>query len=176
MALPIIALAAICIRLDSRGPVFYRQERVGQGGRTFFLTKLRTMRVDAEKAGEPQWARVGDSRVTRVGRLLRKCRVDELPQIFSVLRGEMSFVGPRPERAFFVERLERQIPFYRLRLIAKPGITGWAQVRYPYGASVEDARAKLEYDLYYLKNRTLFLDLSVIFHTVRHVLMGKGAR
>lgn len=176
VALPIIALAAICIRLDSRGPVFYRQERVGQGGRTFFLTKLRTMRVDAEKAGEPQWARVGDSRVTRVGRLLRKCRVDELPQIFSVLRGEMSFVGPRPERAFFVERLERQIPFYRLRLIAKPGITGWAQVRYPYGASVEDARAKLEYDLYYLKNRTLFLDLSVIFHTVRHVLMGKGAR
>ena len=176
VALPILALAAICIRLDSRGPIFYRQERVGQGGRTFWLTKLRTMRVDAEKEGEPQWAREGDSRVTRVGRWLRKCRIDELPQIFSVLRGEMSFVGPRPERAYFVERLERQIPFYRLRLIARPGITGWAQVRYPYGASVEDARAKLEYDLYYLKNRTLFLDLSVIFHTVRHVVMGKGAR
>lgn len=176
LALPIIGLAALCIRLDSKGPIFYRQERVGQGGRPFYLTKLRTMCVDAEREGQPQWARVGDSRVTRVGRFLRKCRIDELPQIFSVLRGEMSFVGPRPERAFFVERLDKQIPFYRLRLIAKPGITGWAQVRYPYGASVEDARAKLEYDLYYLKNRSLFLDLTILFHTVRHVLMGKGAR
>lgn len=175
-ALPIIGIAALCICLDSKGPVFYRQERVGQGGRPFCLTKLRTMRVDAERDGGPQWARVGDSRVTRVGRILRKCRVDELPQIFSVLRGEMSFVGPRPERAFFVEELERRIPFYRLRLLVKPGITGWAQVRYPYGASVEDARAKLEYDLYYLKNRSLFLDLTILFHTVRHVLMGKGAR
>lgn len=176
LALPIIGIAALCIRLDTKGPIFYRQERIGEGGRPFHLTKLRTMRVDAEREGQPQWARVGDSRVTRVGRILRKCRVDELPQIFSVLRGEMSLVGPRPERAFFVEQLEKQIPFYRLRLIAKPGITGWAQVRYPYGASVEDARAKLEYDLYYLKNRSLFLDLTILFHTVRHVLMGKGAR
>ena len=172
VAAPLLALAALAIRIDSRGPVFYRQERVGLGGRRFLLTKLRTMRVDAEREGAPQWAQVNDSRVTRVGRFLRKCRIDELPQIFSVLRGEMSFVGPRPERAFFVEQLAQQIPFYRLRLIAKPGITGWAQVRYPYGASVEDARAKLEYDLYYLKNRSLFLDLSIIFHTVGHVVMG----
>jgi exopolysaccharide biosynthesis polyprenyl glycosylphosphotransferase len=176
VALPILALAALAIRLDSEGPIFYRQERMGEGGRSFFLTKLRTMRVDAECEGKPQWARVNDSRVTRVGRLLRKCRIDELPQIFSVLRGEMSFVGPRPERPYFVEQLDKQIPFYRLRLLSKPGITGWAQVRYPYGASVEDSRAKLEYDLYYLKNRSLFLDLTILFHTVRHVLMGKGAR
>ena len=176
LAAPLILLAALLIRLESRGPVFYHQERLGKGGRVFGLTKLRTMREDAEREGRPVWAQQGDDRVTRVGRLLRKTRLDELPQVLSVLRGDMSFVGPRPERPFFVEQIKRAVPFYELRETAKPGITGWAQVRYPYGASIEDARAKLEYDLYYLKNRSLFLDLSILFHTVRHVLTGRGAR
>jgi lipopolysaccharide/colanic/teichoic acid biosynthesis glycosyltransferase len=137
--------------------------------------KFRSMRTDAEKDGAV-WARANDERVTRVGRLIRKTRLDELPQIFNVLVGDMSFVGPRPERPEFVEELKRRIPFYGLREAVKPGITGWAQIRYPYGASVEDARNKLEYDLYYLKNGSPFLDLGIIFHTVRHVLLGRGAR
>lgn len=174
-AAPIMVLAAILVRLDSRGPIFYSQERVGRDGRTFRLTKFRTMRPDAEKEG-PQWASLQDDRVTRIGRFLRKTRMDELPQILAVLRGDMSFVGPRPERPFFVQKLKEQIPFYELREAVKPGITGWAQIRYPYGASVEDARHKLEFDLYYLKNRSVFLDLAIIFHTVRHVLFGRGAR
>jgi lipopolysaccharide/colanic/teichoic acid biosynthesis glycosyltransferase len=134
------------------------------------------MRADAEATGAPIWAKQNDDRVTRVGRLLRKTRMDELPQILAVLRGDMSFVGPRPERPFFVAQIKEKVPFYELREVARPGITGWAQVRYPYGASIEDARNKLEYDLYYLKNRSFFLDLTILFHTVRHVLTGRGAR
>jgi exopolysaccharide biosynthesis polyprenyl glycosylphosphotransferase len=176
LASPIMLLAALAVRLDSPGPVFYRQERTGRGGTLFTIAKFRTMRVDAEREGQPLWARIADARVTRVGRLLRLTRMDELPQLWSVVRGDMSFVGPRPERPFFVEQIARQVPFYRLREAIKPGITGWAQIRYPYGASVEDARAKLEYDLYYLKNRSVFLDLAIIFHTVRHVLGARGAR
>jgi exopolysaccharide biosynthesis polyprenyl glycosylphosphotransferase len=173
---PVMVVAALLVRLDSDGPILYRQERVGRNGRSFLLTKFRTMRPDAEADGRPVWARLGDARVTRVGRFLRKARLDELPQLFAVLRGDMSLVGPRPERPFFVEQIKREVPFYSLREEVKPGITGWAQLRYPYGASLEDARAKLEYDLYYLKNRTLFLDAAVVFHTVRHVLVQRGAR
>jgi sugar transferase (PEP-CTERM system associated) len=175
LAAPLICLAALAIKLDSRGPVFYGQERVGQGGRPYRLRKLRSMRVDAERDGAV-WAKQNDDLVTRVGRFLRKTRMDEIPQVLNVLTGDMSFVGPRPERPMFVQELKRQIPFYELREAVKPGITGWAQIRYPYGASVEDARNKLEYDLYYVKNGSLFLDLTIIFHTVRHVLMGRGAR
>lgn len=172
---PLLVLVALAIKLDSPGPVFYRQERVGRGGRTYWLWKFRSMRTDAEQGGAV-WARLNDSRVTRVGRLLRRTRVDEIPQVFNVLRGDMSFVGPRPERPVFVSQLERAIPLYGLRHAVKPGITGWAQLRYPYGASVEDARHKLEFDLYYVRNGTLFLDMIIIFHTVRHVLLGRGAR
>lgn len=174
-ATPVMIVLAILIKLDSRGPVFYRQERVGFDGRTYPLWKFRSMRPDAETQGAV-WARVNDDRVTRVGRFIRKTRMDEIPQVFNVLLGHMSFVGPRPERPVFVEQLTREIPFYRLREAVKPGITGWAQIRYPYGASVEDARNKLEFDLYYLKNGSLFLDVAIIFHTVRHVVLGRGAR
>lgn len=176
LALPLLILAATAIRLDSRGPIFYRQERVGKGGRTFWLYKLRTMRPDAETEGRPQWASEGDPRTTRVGRVLRKARIDEIPQLWSVLKGEMSFVGPRPERPFFVGWLEREIPWYGLRLATRPGLTGWAQLKFPYGASVEDAKRKLEYDLYYLKNASIFLDVAIVFHTVRHVMLARGSR
>jgi sugar transferase (PEP-CTERM system associated) len=172
---PVMILLAILIKLDSRGPVFYRQERVGREGRSYRLWKFRSMRPDAEAQGAV-WARANDDRVTRVGRFIRKTRMDEIPQVFNVLLGQMSFVGPRPERPVFVEQLAREIPFYRLREAVKPGITGWAQIRYPYGASVEDARNKLEFDLYYVKNGSLFLDVAIIFHTVRHVVLGRGAR
>jgi sugar transferase (PEP-CTERM system associated) len=175
VAAPVMAVVAVVIKLDSRGPIFYRQERVGLGGGTYPLWKFRSMRTDAEKNGAV-WAQANDDRVTRVGRFIRKTRIDEIPQVFNVLLGQMSFVGPRPERPIFVEQLTRQIPFYGLRDATKPGITGWAQIRYPYGASVEDARNKLEFDLYYVKNGSLFLDLAIIFHTVRHVLLGRGAR
>jgi sugar transferase (PEP-CTERM system associated) len=175
LSAPLLVAAALAVRLGSPGPVFYRQERVGRHGRIFTITKLRTMRPDAE-TGAPRWAEDRDPRVTPVGRLLRRTRIDEIPQIFSVLAGDMSFVGPRPERPFFVERLKLQIPWYGLREAVRPGLTGWAQLRYPYGASVEDAKAKLEYDLYYLKNASVFLDISILFHTVRHVLTGRGAR
>jgi sugar transferase (PEP-CTERM system associated) len=174
-AAPVMILLALLIKLDSRGPLFYRQERVGLGGRAFRLWKFRSMRVDAEKDGAV-WARLNDDRVTRVGRFIRKTRMDEIPQVFNVLVGDMSFVGPRPERPVFVQQLAQVVPFYRLREAVKPGITGWAQIRYPYGASVEDARNKLEFDLYYVKNGSLFLDMAIIFHTVRHVLLGRGAR
>jgi sugar transferase (PEP-CTERM system associated) len=175
VASPLMLVFAVLVRLDSKGPILYRQERVGLNGQSYWLWKFRSMREDAEANGAV-WARTDDDRVTRVGRLMRKTRMDELPQIFNVLRGEMSFVGPRPERPVFVEQLKVQIPFYGLREGVKPGITGWAQIRYPYGASVEDARNKLEFDLYYVKNGSLFLDLAIIFHTVRHVLLGRGAR
>jgi exopolysaccharide biosynthesis polyprenyl glycosylphosphotransferase len=174
-ALPLALLVALAIRLDSRGPVFYRQERVGRDGKVFRLWKFRSMRTDAEKHGAV-WATTQDSRVTRVGRFIRKTRIDEIPQVLNVLAGDMSFVGPRPERPEFVEKIERQVPFYRLREHVKPGMTGWAQIRYPYGASMEDARNKLEFDLYYVKNVSWALDLAIIFHTIRHVLQARGAR
>jgi exopolysaccharide biosynthesis polyprenyl glycosylphosphotransferase len=176
VALPIMLVTALCIYLDSGLPVLYRQRRVGQDGRVFTLYKFRSMRVDAESTGAPRWASTGDDRTTRVGRFIRKWRLDELPQLINVLRGEMSFVGPRPERPYFVDQLTKQIPYYALRHSAKPGITGWAQVRYQYGASVDDAIEKLQYDLYYLKNRSLFLDIMIMFATVEVVLWGRGAR
>jgi sugar transferase (PEP-CTERM system associated) len=174
--LPIMLVAALCIYLESGLPVLYRQERVGQGGRVFTLYKLRSMKPDAESGGAPHWAQANDDRTTRVGRFIRKYRIDELPQIFNVLNGEMSFVGPRPERPFFVDQLTKQIPFYALRHSAKPGITGWAQVRYQYGASIDDAIEKLQYDLYYVKNHGLFLDFTILISTVEVVLWGRGAR
>lgn len=176
LSAPIMAITAVLIKLESPGPVLYRQERVGQANRTFFVTKFRSMRNDAEKDGRPQWATQNDSRVTRVGNVIRKLRIDELPQLFNVLKGEMSLVGPRPERPFFVEQLTKEIPFYAVRHSVKPGLTGWAQVRYHYGSTVEDSQQKLQYDLYYVKNHTLFLDLVVLMETVGVVLTGKGAR
>lgn len=173
---PVMLVTALLIKLESPGPVFYRQERVGQNGLTFSIRKFRSMRNDAEKDGKPVWAAANDNRVTRVGGIIRKLRIDELPQLFNVLRGDMSLVGPRPERPFFVEQLTQDIPFYALRHSVKPGVTGWAQVRYPYGATVEDSLQKLQYDLYYVKNHTLFLDLVVLMETVGVVLTGKGAR
>ena len=176
MTLPVMALTALLIKLESPGPVLYRQERVGQGGHPFTILKFRSMRSDAEHDGKPRWASQNDSRVTLVGRFIRRTRIDELPQIFNVFFGDMSFVGPRPERPYFVQELTQQIPYYGIRHTVKPGITGWAQVRYPYGATVEDALHKLQYDLYYVKNHSLFLDLSILFQTVQVVLWGKGVR
>ena len=175
LAGPLLLVLVVLIRLDSKGPAFYRQDRVGQNGREYALWKLRSMRLDAEKNGAV-WACANDERVTRVGRFIRKTRMDEIPQVFNVLRGDMSFVGPRPERRVFIDIISRDVPYYALREGVKPGITGWAQIRYPYGASVEDGRNKLEFDLYYVKNGTVFLDIAIIFHTVRHVLLGRGAR
>jgi sugar transferase (PEP-CTERM system associated) len=173
---PVLAMLAALIKLDSHGPVFYWQERVGRGGKLYRVHKLRTMRKDAEQISGPVWASQRDPRITRLGAFLRKTRLDEIPQVFAVFRGDMSFVGPRPERPFFVQQLKTQIPFYGLREAVKPGITGWAQIRYPYGSSVDDARAKLEYDLYYVQHQSLFLDLAICFHTVKTVLFGRGAR
>ncbi len=176
LTLPLLLLTALAIKLDSRGPVFYRQERVGRGGRVFLLYKFRSMRVDAEPGGAACWASHDDPRVTRVGRLIRLTRIDEIPQVLNVLRGDMALVGPRPERPVFVEQLGRLIPHYHDRSRVKPGITGWAQVNYPYGASVEDARRKLAYDLYYVRRRSLFLDLLILLATIRVVLFQEGAR
>jgi exopolysaccharide biosynthesis polyprenyl glycosylphosphotransferase len=173
---PIMLLAAIAIALESGAPIIYRQERVGARGEKFMLLKFRSMVRDAEQNGEAQWAAVNDVRVTRVGRLLRRMRIDELPQFVNVLKGEMSFVGPRPERPCFVEELSEKVPFYAVRHSVKPGITGWAQVRCSYGASVEDAVRKLQFDIYYVKNHTFFLDLLILLETVRVVLFGEGAR
>lgn len=176
LGLPLMLGAALLIKLESRGPVLYRQERVGADGVYFSIAKFRSMRVDAEGDGTPRWAAAQDDRITRVGRIIRKLRIDELPQLYNVLRGDMSLVGPRPERPFFVEQLTQEIPFYALRHSVKPGVTGWAQVRYAYGATVEDSLQKLQYDLYYVKNHSLFLDLLVLFETVKVVLTGRGAR
>lgn len=173
---PVMLVTTLLIKLDSEGPVLYRQQRVGECGQTFDVLKFRSMTVDAEKSGNPQWAQKNDSRVTRVGNVIRKLRIDELPQIFNVLKGDMSFVGPRPERPYFVNQLTQKIPFYAARHSVKPGITGWAQIRYPYGSSEEDAKEKLQYDLYYAKNHSWFLDLIILFETVQVVLFGKGAR
>ncbi len=173
---PVILLTAAIIKLESPGPAFFRQRRVGLFGEHFEILKLRSMRQDAEVGGKAVWAQKDDPRVTRVGAFIRKVRIDELPQAWSVLRGDMSFVGPRPERPQFVLDLEARLPFYAERHMVKPGITGWAQVNYPYGASIEDARHKLEYDLYYAKNYTPFLDILIILQTVRVVLWHDGAR
>jgi sugar transferase (PEP-CTERM system associated) len=175
LTFPIIALFAVFVKLDSKGPAFFRQTRVGLFGEPFTLIKLRSMRTDAEKDGA-KWAEENDPRITRLGRFIRKVRIDELPQTWSVLKGQMSFVGPRPEVPSFVDSLEEEIPFYGERHMVKPGITGWAQINYPYGASVEDSRCKLEYDLYYAKNYTPFLDLVILLQTLRVILWPEGAR
>ena len=175
LSLPIIIVTAILIKLESRGPVFYKQERVGKNGRPFVLTKFRSMRVDAEKEG-PVWASKGDDRTTRVGRIIRKIRVDEIPQFWNILRGEMGFVGPRPERPHFVAQLAEEIPYYEQRHMIAPGLTGWAQIKYPYGASIEDARQKLQYDLFYIKNHGLVFDAIILFETVKIILFGRGAQ
>jgi sugar transferase (PEP-CTERM system associated) len=176
LTLPVMLITALLIWLESGTPVFYRQERVGEYGRVFRVLKFRSMRQDAERDGVPQWAKKQDDRVTRVGKIIRLLRIDELPQVFNVFKGDMSFVGPRPERPYFVEDLTKKISYYPSRHTVKPGITGWAQIRYPYGATVEDAVQKLQYDLYYVKNHTLFLDLIILFQTVQVILFGKGAR
>ncbi len=173
---PVMAIAAILVKCDSKGPAFYRQSRVGLFGQEFTIVKLRTMRTDAEVNGQAVWAEKDDPRITRLGYWLRKLRIDELPQTWTVLKGEMSFVGPRPERRQFVEDLEQHLRYYAERHMVKPGITGWAQINYPYGASIEDSRNKLEYDLYYAKNYTPFLDLLILLQTVRVVLWPSGAR
>jgi lipopolysaccharide/colanic/teichoic acid biosynthesis glycosyltransferase len=176
VTLPLMLVTAAAIKLDSRGPVLYRQERTGLHGETFTLFKFRSMATDAEVAGKPQWAQQRDPRITRVGAFIRASRIDELPQLFNVLRGEMSMIGPRPERPIFVDELAKVIPFYNHRCYVKPGLTGWAQVNYPYGASVEDAREKLAYDLYYVKNRGVLLDMLILLATVRVILFREGAR
>jgi sugar transferase (PEP-CTERM system associated) len=176
LAVPVMVLAALAIKIEDGGPVFYRQERVGRNNRLFRVLKFRSMRQDAERDGQPQWAQQDDPRVTRVGHWIRKLRIDELPQMLNVFKGDMSFVGPRPERAYFVDQLCEQIAYYHMRHGIKPGITGLAQVRYRYGASVDDALRKLQYDLYYVKNNSLFLDLLILVDTVQVVLFGKGGR
>ena len=176
LTFPIMLVTAFAIFLEDGGPILYRQTRVGMLGKSFDILKFRSMRTDAEKNSQAVWAQVGDQRVTRVGRIIRRLRIDELPQIFNVLRGEMSVVGPRPERPTFVDELLKLIPYYSVRHSVKPGITGWAQVRYPYAASVKDAADKLEYDLYYVKNRSLFLDMLIGIETVGVVVWGNGVR
>jgi lipopolysaccharide/colanic/teichoic acid biosynthesis glycosyltransferase len=167
-------LASLTVWLEDRGPAFYAQERVGRDGKTFRVLKFRSMRIDAEKSGTPQWAAKNDPRITRVGNFMRKTRIDELPQILNVFKGEMSFVGPRPERPYFVEQLIEVVPYYNVRHSIKPGITGWAQVRYGYGSSAEDALQKLQYDLYYVKNNSLFLDVLILIDTLKVVLFRSG--
>jgi lipopolysaccharide/colanic/teichoic acid biosynthesis glycosyltransferase len=169
--LPFIALA---VALDDGGPIFYKQTRLGKAGKPFRVIKLRTMRCDAEKDGKAQWAKKDDARITRVGKFLRKTRLDELPQVINILKGDMHIVGPRPERPEFIANLEEQIPFYRTRLIVKPGLTGWAQVFYEYGNSVRDAMVKLQYDLYYIRNKSVWMDLFVIIKTISVVLQMGG--
>ena len=176
LSLPVAALTAILVKLDSRGPVLYRQERVGEHNKTFWLLKFRSMRTDAECDGAARWATKNDDRVTRVGRICRKLRFDELPQLWNVFKGEMSIVGPRPERPQFVADLTTKIRYYGLRHSLKPGLAGWAQLSYPYGASVEDAAEKLRYDLFYVKNHNLLLDMVILIETVEVVLFGRGAR
>lgn len=174
LSLPVALLTALLIKLESPGPALYRQERVGKNGRSFTIMKFRSMRTDAEKDG-PVWAsKEGDARTTRVGRVIRKIRVDEIPQFWNILKGEMNFVGPRPERPHFVRQLAEEIPFYEQRHLIPPGLTGWAQIKYPYGASIEDARQKLQYDLYYIKNQSLVLDAVILFETVKTILFGRG--
>ena len=171
--LPLMIMAAIIVKLESKGPIFFVQERIGEGNKKFNIVKFRSMTTDAEKNG-PQWASKNDNRVTRWGKIMRATRIDELPQLWNVLRGEMSFVGPRPEREYFIQQLEKEIPYYNLRHTVKPGLTGWAQVMYPYGASVEDAYRKLQYDLYYIKHHDIIFDIKVLLKTITIVIFGKG--
>ena len=173
---PLMLLLAVAIKLDSKGPVIFSQERVGEDEKIFRLYKFRSMKVDAEKETGPVWASEDDSRITRVGKIIRKLRIDELPQLWNVMKGNLSFVGPRPERPYFVKTLKEKVPYYKERFAVKPGITGWAQVMYGYGASERDALEKLKYDLYYVKNLSWVMDLMVIFHTVKIVLLGRGSR
>ena len=174
LTLPIAIITAVLIKLESPGAVFYQQERVGKNGKPFRVIKFRSMRADAEKDGQAIWAQTNDARVTRVGGVIRKIRVDEIPQFWNIIKGEMSFVGPRPERPVFVEQLAEEIPFYEQRHLVAPGLTGWAQVNYPYGASVEDAKQKLQYDLYYIKNQSLLLDALIVSETIKTILFGRG--
>ncbi len=173
LSLPIAIVTAVLIKLDSRGPILYKQERVGKNGGVFTVMKFRSMRTDAEKSG-PVWASQDDDRTTRVGKVIRKLRIDEIPQFWNILRGDMDFVGPRPERQHFVSQLAEEIPYYEQRHLIAPGLTGWAQIKYPYGASIEDARQKLQYDLYYIKNQSLMLDGIILFETVKIILFGRG--
>jgi sugar transferase (PEP-CTERM system associated) len=173
LSLPIALVTALLIKLDSPGSIFYKQERVGKHGQPFTLMKFRSMRTDAEKAG-PVWASLDDDRTTRVGKIIRKLRIDEIPQFWNIFRGEMDFVGPRPERPHFVSQLAEEIPYYDQRHLIAPGLTGWAQIKYPYGASIEDARQKLQYDLYYIKNQSLMLDAIILFETIKIILFGRG--
>lgn len=176
LALPVLPFVALAVKISSTGPVFYRQERVGRGSETFYCYKFRTMRQDAEADTGATWATDDDPRITRVGKYLRLLRLDEIPQLWCVLKGDMHFVGPRPERPEFMKWLSREIPYYNLRHVVRPGITGWAQVQYKYGNTLEDAREKLQYDLFYIKNASIGLDLLIMFHTVKIVLLGRGAR
>lgn len=175
LSLPLMPFIILAIYCDSPGPVFYKQTRVGKAGRPFNVVKFRTMRLDAE-AGGPKWAGSNDPRVTRIGKFLRSSRLDEIPQLWCVLKGDMAFVGPRPERPEFIEMLSKEIPYYGVRHMVRPGLTGWAQVRYKYGSTIEDAREKLQYDLFYIKNASLGLDLLIIFQTVKTVLLRRGAQ
>jgi exopolysaccharide biosynthesis polyprenyl glycosylphosphotransferase len=175
-ALPVATITALAIRLEDGGPIFYRQQRVGLRGRPFRLLKFRSMRVDSESDGVARWASAGDRRVTKVGAFIRQTRIDEIPQVLNVLKGEMSFVGPRPEQVAIVEELSQTIPYYRYRHMVKPGITGWAQINYRYGASVEDAYQKQKFDLYYIKNYSLALDFLILVQTVRVILWPHGVR
>jgi sugar transferase (PEP-CTERM system associated) len=176
LVFPIMALTAVAIRLEGKGPILYRQDRVGLRGEVFILLKFRSMSQDAEVNGSPVWAAKRDPRITRVGWFIRKTRIDELPQLYNVLRGHMSFVGPRPERPSFVEQLTATIPFYGQRHVVKPGLTGWAQIRYTYGASVEDAIEKLQYDLYYIKNLSIAFDIVIVLETIKTVVLRRGAQ
>lgn len=171
---PLMLFTALIVRLDSKGPALFSQERVGLNGARFTLYKFRSMRTDAEKATGPVWAQKDDPRITRTGRFIRKTRLDELPQLFNVLWGHMSLVGPRPERQVFCDDLARQIPYYNQRHIVKPGLTGWAQINYPYGNTVQDALQKLQYDLFYIKNQSFLFDLSILFQTIKTVVLRKG--
>ena len=173
VSIPFAIVTAILIKVESAGPIFYKQERVGKNGQPFILMKFRSMRVDAEKAG-PVWASKDDDRTTRVGKIIRKLRIDEIPQFWNIFRGDMDFVGPRPERQHFVSQLAQEIPYYEQRHLIAPGLTGWAQIKYPYGASIEDARQKLQYDLYYIKNQSLVLDGIILFETIKIILFGRG--
>lgn len=175
-SLPIAVIAALLIKLESRGPIFYSQERVGKNGHIFNVIKFRSMKTDAEADGKPIWAATNDERVTRVGHVIRKLRIDEIPQFWNILKGEMNFVGPRPERPHFVKQLATEISYYEHRHLVAPGLTGWAQIKYPYGASVSDAIQKLQYDLYYIKNQSLTLDMVIVFETIKTVLFSNGGR
>jgi sugar transferase (PEP-CTERM system associated) len=175
LSLPIVIVTAILIKIESRGPILYKQERMGKNGRVFTLMKFRSMRTDAEKDG-PVWAKTADDRMTRVGSIIRKIRVDEIPQFWNILRGDMNFVGPRPERPHFIAQLAQEIEYYEQRHLMAPGLTGWAQIKYPYGASIEDARQKLQYDLYYIKNQSITLDATIMFETIKTILLGRGGR